>query len=71
MAHLTVRSAYRELTERLNLYPQGAPPSDSLYRILQLLFSEVEAALVAQIPIKPFTAKKAAGPRKYLPKYYY
>jgi Na+-translocating ferredoxin:NAD+ oxidoreductase RNF subunit RnfB len=27
---------------------------------LQLLFSEVEAALVAQLPIKPFTAKKAA-----------
>ncbi|MCU0235676.1 MAG: 4Fe-4S dicluster domain-containing protein [Acidobacteria bacterium] len=60
MAHLTVRSAYRELAGRLNLYPQGAPPSDSLYRILQLLFSEVEAALVARLPIKPFTAEKAA-----------
>ncbi len=60
MAHLTVRSAYRQLTDRLNLYPQGAPADETLYRILQLLFSEVEAALVAQIPIKPFTVKKAA-----------
>jgi Na+-translocating ferredoxin:NAD+ oxidoreductase RNF subunit RnfB len=60
MAHLSVRSAYKDLTQRLNLYPQGAPPSEALFRILQLLFSEVEAALVAQIPIKPFTAKKAA-----------
>ena len=60
MAHLTVRSAYRELTDRINLYPQGAPPSDALYRILQLLFSEVEAALVARLPIKPFTASQAA-----------
>ncbi len=60
MAHLTVRSAYQDLTDRINLYPQGAPPAESLYRILQLLFSEVEAALVARLPIKPFTAGKAA-----------
>ncbi|HEX7502697.1 MAG TPA: 4Fe-4S dicluster domain-containing protein [Acidobacteriota bacterium] len=60
MAHLTARSAYKSLSARINLYPQGAPPSEALYQILQLLFSEVEAALVAQIPIKPFTVKKAA-----------
>lgn len=61
MAHLTARSAYKQLVERINLLPQGAPPSETLYRILQLLFSEVEAALVARLPIKPFTAKTAAG----------
>ncbi len=61
MAHLTSRSAYRDLTARLNLCPQGAPPSAALYGILQLLFSEIEAALVAGLPIKPFTAAKAAG----------
>jgi len=60
MAHLTVRSAYKELSDRINLYPQGAPPAEALYRILQLLFSEVEAALVARLPIKPFSVKKAA-----------
>lgn len=47
---------YQQLVERLNRFPQGAPPSDSLYKILHLLFSEEEAGLVAQLPIKPFTA---------------
>jgi ferredoxin len=60
LAHLTARSAYKKLTERINLYPQGAPPAETLFRILELLFSEAEAALVAQIPVKPFTVKKAA-----------
>jgi len=61
VAHATSRGAYRRLGDRLDRFPQGAPPSDLLYRILQLLFSEREAALVAQLPIKPFDAKKAAG----------
>ena len=60
MAHATSRAAYERLTERLNRFPQGAPPSDLLYRILALLFSEREAGLVAQLPIRPFTARKAA-----------
>jgi len=49
-----------ELVERLNRFPQGAPPSDSLYKILQILFNEKEARLVALLPIKPFTAEKAS-----------
>ncbi len=61
MSHITARSAYKSLEERLNRFPQGAPPSDTLYKILEILFSEKEAALVAQLPIKPFTAKKAAS----------
>lgn len=61
MAHNTVRSGYRSLVERLNRFPQGAPPSELLYKILGLLFSEQEAALVALLPIKPFTAADAAA----------
>ncbi len=61
MSHITSRAAYKTLEERLNRFPQGAPPSDTLYKILEILFSEQEAALVAKLPIKPFTAKKAAG----------
>jgi ferredoxin len=61
MAHLASRSAYENLVERLNRFPQGAPPSDLLYRILQMLFSEQEAQLVALLPIKPFRAAMAAG----------
>ena len=60
MAHLTSRSAYKKLSERINLYPQGAAPTRTLFQILELLFTEVEAGLVAQLPLKPFTAKKAA-----------
>ena len=60
MAHATSRGAYRQLTDRLNRFPQGAPPSELLYRILELLFSEREAGLVAQLPIRPFTARQAA-----------
>jgi len=60
MAHATARGAYEALGERLNRFPQGAPPSDLLYRILAMLFSEREAGLVAQLPIRPFTARKAA-----------
>jgi ferredoxin len=59
MAHTTLKSGYTELGERLNRFPQGAPPSDTLYKILQILFSEREAQLVALLPIKPFTAEKA------------
>jgi ferredoxin len=60
MAHHTLKSGYQELVERLNRFPQGAPPSALLYRILQILFTEKEASLVALLPIKPFTVKQAA-----------
>jgi ferredoxin len=60
MAHAATHGAYRRLVERLDRFPQGAPPSDLLYRILELLFSEREAALVARLPIRPFDATRAA-----------
>jgi ferredoxin len=49
MSHTSVRSGYVELVDRLNRFPQGAPPSESLYRILSLLFTEREASIVAQL----------------------
>jgi ferredoxin len=60
MAHRTLKSSYSNLADRLNRYPQGAPPSQLLYKILAILFSEKEAGLVAQLPIKPFNAHKAS-----------
>lgn len=60
MAHHASRSVYHRLTERLNRFPQGAPPSEALFEILKLLFSEREAALVSVLPIRPFTAARAA-----------
>lgn len=60
MSHITARSAYKSLVERINRFPQGAPPSETLYKILSMLFTEKDAELVAQLPIKPFTAKMAS-----------
>ena len=61
MAHHTLKTAYSDLVDRLNRFPQGAPPSDLLNKILKILFSETEAQLVSLLPIKPFTAAKAAS----------
>jgi formate hydrogenlyase subunit 6/NADH:ubiquinone oxidoreductase subunit I len=61
MAHHTLKqSAYEGLVDRLNRFPQGAPPSETLYGILRILVSEREAALMAVLPIKPFHAAEAA-----------
>ncbi len=67
MSHISHRSGYSELVDRLNRFPQGAPPSETLYKILKILFSEREAELIALLPIKPFTAKQAAGAWKMKP----
>jgi ferredoxin len=61
MSHVALKSGYTELVDRLNRFPQGAPPSEALYKILAILMSEREAEVVSQLPIKPFTAEKAAG----------
>ena len=59
--HINVKqSSYYKLTERINRHPQGAPPADLLFEILKILFSEKEAGLVSLLPIKPFSAVKAA-----------
>lgn len=60
MAHHILKSSYDQLVDRLNRFPQGAPPAEVLYGILKMLFSEREASYVAQLPIKPFTAGRAA-----------
>ena len=60
MAHRVLKDSYVQLTERLNRFPQGAPPEKLLFEILSMLFSKREAELVAMLPIKPFTAQKAA-----------
>lgn len=61
MGHITSKDAYKSLEERINWFTQGAPPSDSLYQILKVLYTEKEAKWIALLPIRPFTAKKAAG----------
>ncbi len=60
MAHSVSQSAYQRLTERLNRFPQGAPPTELLTKILKVLFDQREAELVSLLPIRPFTVKRAA-----------
>ena len=43
MSHHSIKEGYKKLQERINRFPQGAPPSETLYKILALLFSEKEA----------------------------
>ena len=60
--HNTIKAnSYNSLVRRLNIFPQGAPPSEHLFKILKVLFSEREAKLVSLLPIKSFTDKKAAA----------
>lgn len=60
MSHHTAREAYQQFEARLNRFPQGAPPSETLYKILGVLVTENEAAQLAALPIRPFTAQRAA-----------
>ena len=54
MGHLTSRDAYKSLEDRINLFTQGAPPSQTLTKILNVLFTEQEARQMSQLPIRPF-----------------
>jgi Pyruvate/2-oxoacid:ferredoxin oxidoreductase delta subunit len=60
LGHLTTRDAYLNLSDRINWFTQGAPESETLYKILQVLYTEKEAKWVSLLPVRPFTAKKAA-----------
>lgn len=60
MGHITTKDAYKSLEERINWFTQGAPPSETFYNILQVLFSEKEARIMAVLPVRPFTIKRAA-----------
>lgn len=60
MAHLTGRTGYKNLIDRYNRFPQGAPESEALYEILRVMFTHEEASLVSKLPIKPFTVEMAA-----------
>ena len=60
MGHLTTKDAYKSLEERINWFTQGAPASETLCKILQVLYTEEEAKWVALLPVRPFTIKRAA-----------
>ena len=60
MGHITSKNAYKSLEERINWFTQGAPASETFYKILQVLYTEKEARVVSMLPVRPFTIKRAA-----------
>ncbi|MFA6227767.1 MAG: 4Fe-4S dicluster domain-containing protein [Patescibacteria group bacterium] len=59
MGHVTAKE-YLNLQKRLDDGVQGAPAAESLYKILELLFTEEEARLASVLPLKMFSVKEAA-----------
>jgi len=60
MSHHPSHSGYHALMQRLNKFPQGAPPSELLFKIFSILCSEREAQLLSLLPLRPFSAARAA-----------
>jgi ferredoxin len=60
LSHHLTKTGYNALVARLNRFSQGATPSESLFRILKMLFSEQDAVLVSRLPVRPFTVRRAA-----------
>jgi len=54
MGHISTRDAYKNLGDRINCFTQGAPTSETLYRILQVLYTEKGAKWVSLLPVRPF-----------------
>jgi ferredoxin len=59
MGHITSKN-YFKLQKRLDRNAQGAPESEALYKILEILFSAEEAEKVSLLPIMPFNSEEAA-----------
>src|SRR5512136_2938973 len=60
MGHLTPRT-YHQLQRRLDQPAQGAPESDTLRRILEVLYTEEDGQVVSILPINSFTLEEATG----------
>lgn len=52
MGHITGKEAYLKLQKRLDRWPVGAPPSETLFKILKILFSEKEAIIASLMPMR-------------------
>lgn len=60
MGHQVSKQGYDRLVERLNRFPHGVPPTEALFNILRVMFSEEEARLMSLMPIGNFTIKHAS-----------
>ncbi len=58
MGHITSKG-YKDLQKRLNKSIQGAPESETLFKILEQLFTQQEAKTVSLLPLNFFTVEEA------------
>lgn len=59
MGHITSKP-YMKLQARLDKHAQGAPASDALFKILEILFTENEAEALSKLPLVFFSAEEAS-----------
>lgn len=52
MGHLSAKSTYQKLYQRLDMMPVGASEHPTFYKILRLLFDDEEAGIAAKMPIR-------------------
>ena len=52
MGHIASKQAYDALRKQVDKHPIGAPDTQAVYEILQLIYTPDEAALGAQLPLK-------------------
>ena len=55
MSHVNLKKSYQALSDRLNLFPQGAPPSELFFRILEVLFTRTKRPWWRCFPSSPST----------------
>lgn len=60
MGHLHHHKAYQDLQARLDQMPASFPATKEGLALLRLLFTDEEAAVVAQMPFRPQSAEKIA-----------
>ena len=56
--HIDTKNSIVPLIDRLNKYPIGLPDSETLRRILAILFSEEEAFIASRFPLEEATIKE-------------
>ena len=59
MSHIVAKKEYKNLVDRLNKFPPGAPESKTLYQILSVLFTEREADLLSRTCAAPVAVWRA------------
>jgi hypothetical protein len=64
MGHITSRNHYENLVAKLNRFPQGAPPSETLYKLLSVLSARKKLSLSLYCPFRHLPLKSPQNARE-------